>query len=275
MVYNDHSHIVGVSYIPLEDGESITKPHLEYHFVVFVLKGKVEISCKHYENKAVTAGHMTFISRGGFLQITGQGMTSSLLIFGFDEITIKTNESLLDFLTIHGNQKVYVHNTLPINTDMKQIIDRIVTQIRKGKIKNTSICQAWNIELFITFITYYTKTQVTEFFRPLVSTRNLRNFVENNYSEVDGNAEDLIKLSGMPRNLFLKRFKEEFGTTPKAWMTEKFRNELEFYASRPNITTAYLASLLRMSDVRLCQITRRLYKCTPKQLIEKVQDNSR
>jgi AraC-like DNA-binding protein len=269
LVYNEHNHITGVSYIPLDDGETIAKAHLEHHYVVFVLKGKVEISCKHYEKKSVSAGHMTFVSKGGFLQMTGHGSTSSLLIFGFNEITVRTNESLMNFLTVHGNQKAYIHNTLPINADMKQIVDRIVTQVRKGRIKNAAICQAWNIELFITFVTYYTKTEVTEFFRPLVCTDiSFKDFVENNYAEAEWNAEQLITFSGLSRSMFLKKFKEEFGTTPKVWMTAKFKKELEFYASRPNMKTSYLASILRMSDVRLCQITQRLYRCSPQQLIE-------
>ena len=54
-------------------------------------------------------------------------------------------------------------------------------------------------------------------------------------------------------------------------MTEKFKKKLEFYASRPNMKTSHMASLLRMSDVRLCQITRRLYGCSPQQLIESRQ----
>ena len=87
--------------------------------------------------------------------------------------------------------------------------------------------------------------------------------------ECKAQAEKLIAFSGLSRSMFLKKFKEEFGTTPKAWMTEKFKKELEFYASRPNMKTSHLASLLRMSDVRLCQISRRLYGCSPQQLIER------
>ncbi len=53
---------------------------------------------------------------------------------------------------------MYTHNILPVKEDMKQIVDRMVLQVRKGKIRNGAICQAWHTELFITFVTYYTKT---------------------------------------------------------------------------------------------------------------------
>lgn len=272
LIYKENNHITGVSYLPLDRGESIIKPHLTHHFVLFVLKGEVELSCKYYNEKIVSEGHMTFLSKGGFLQVSTHTAHASLLIFGFDEISIHTSDTLMSFFTIHGNKKAYIHNTLPVNSDMKQIVDRIVLQVRKGKIKNTEICQAWNIELFITFITYYTKTQITEFFRPLVSTDiSFRDFVENNYTDAEGSAEKLIQYSGISRSLFIRTFKKEFGTTPKAWMMERFKKDLRYYASRPNATTSFVASCLRITDVRLCQLTRRLYDLTPQQLIAKEQ----
>ena len=176
----------------------------------------------------------------------------------------------MDFFTTHGNLKEHVHNTLPIKNDMKQIVDRIVTQLRKGKMKHSEICLAWNMELFFTFISYYTKTQVTEFFRPLISTEiSFRDFVENNWSEVEGNAEKLIQYSGMKRGIFIKTFKAEFGTTPKAWMTERFKRRMEHYAGMRKVTPLILAKKLNLTDVRLCQLTRKYYNCTPQQLIEK------
>ena len=269
LVYNDNNHVTGVSYIPLEKGESILKSHLDHHFVIFILKGKAVISCKHYTSKIVSQDHMTFVSKGGFLEITAHGINTSFLIFGFDEITIRTSESLMDFFSTHGNRKHYVHNTLPVKADMKQIVDRIVSQLRKGRMKNPEICLAWNLELFFTFITYYTKTQVTDFFRPLVSTdMSFRDFVENNYMEVEGNAEKLIQYSGMKRHIFIKEFKQEFGTTPKEWLTQKFRQNLEYYASRPNATTTFVASKLKLTVTRLCQLTRKYYNLTPQELIK-------
>ena len=272
LVYNDNSHVTGVCYIPLDKGESILKSHLYHHFVIFILKGQAEISCKHYTSKVVGQGYMTFVSKGGYLEITAHGVNSSFLIFGFDEITIRTSESLMDFFTTHGNKKQYVHNTLPVKADMKQIVDRIVSQLRKGRIKNPEICLAWNLELFFTFISYYTKTQVTEFFRPLVSTdMSFRDFVENNYMEVEGNAEKLIQYSGMKRHVFIKEFKQEFGTTPKDWLTSKFKQSIEHYAGRPNATTTFVASKLNLTVTRLCQLTRKYYDCTPQQLIDRMK----
>ena len=274
LVYQDNNHITGVSYIPLDKGESIIKPHLSHHFVVFVLKGKVEMSCKDFKDKIVNEGHMTFLSKGGFLKVCAHDVNSSLLFFGFDEVTVRTSETLMNFLTAHGNLKGHSHNTLPVKADMKQIVDRIVTQLRRGRMKHPIICQAWNTELFITFISYYTESQITEFFRPIISTDiNFRDFIENNYVEVDGNVEKLIKFSGMPAHVFGKKFKEMFGTTPKVWMTERFKQDLKFYASQPNATTSFVASKLRITDVRLCQLTKKFYNRTPQQIIESLRDS--
>jgi AraC-like DNA-binding protein len=240
------------------------------------MKGQIEVSCRHYEGRNVSEGHMIFLSRAGYMHISATEEDSALLFFGFDEITIRTNESLMDFLTSHGNLKAHSNNALPVKKDMMDIVDRVVNQIRKGRIKNAAICQAWHTELFITFITYYTKSEVTEFFRPLVSTNiSFRDFVENNYTEVDCNAERLIRYSGMSRGTFLKTFKEEFGTTPKHWLTNRFKKELEYWSSLPNATTSYVASKLGITDVRLCQFTRKHYGITPQQLIGKLSKSPR
>ena len=163
LVCDENGHITGVAYVPLTVGDIIVKNNLPHHFVVFVLRGAVELTCKHYEAKTVKAGNMTFLSKGGFLQVESHDIASSVLIFAFDEITIRTSESLMDFFSSHGNLSGYVHNTLPVNLSMKHIVDKITIQLRKGRIKNPVICQAWHTELFITFISYYTKTQVMEF----------------------------------------------------------------------------------------------------------------
>lgn len=271
LVYNENDHITGVTYIQIDRDESIAKPHLSHHFVVFVLKGKIKISCKDYNEKIIGAGHMTFLSKGGFLQVTAHGVNSSLLFFGFDEITIRTDRSLQEFFTAHANKDMHTHTTLPVKEDMKHIVDRMVTQVRKGKIKNGAICQAWHIELFITFVTYYTKTQVTEFFRPIISTDiSFRDFVENNYAEVGCSASKLIQLSGMPKHIFNKRFKEEYGVTPKVWMEDRFKRDLQYYASLPNITTKYLAGKLQVTVIKLCKLTSRLYGLTPGELISRL-----
>ena len=275
LVYNDNNHVTGVCYLPLDSGETIMKSHLSHHFVIFVLKGTIAVTCKYYSSEIVESGNMVFIAKGDILEFHAYGTDASLLIFGFDEITIRTSNSLMDFFTLHGNLKEYVHNTLPIKEDMKQIVDRIVTQVRKGKMKSPEICLAWNMELFFTFISYYTKTEVTEFFRPLVSTDiSFRDFVENNWAEVEGNAEKLIQYSGMKRGIFIRRFKAEFGTTPKEWMTERFKSQMEHYAALPKITPLVLATKLGLSKVRLCQLTRKYYNLTPGELIRKYQQSS-
>lgn len=270
LTHNENGRLTGASYLPIDKNENIIEPFLQHHIVIFVLKGKIEITCKHYKEKTVREGHMTFLSRGGFVQIKACQARSNLLVFGFDEITIRTNDTLMDFFTTHSNLQGKIHNTLPLKASMKHIVDGIVSEVRKGKLKDSSICQAWNTVLFITFVTYYTKAQITEFFRPLVNSQiNFRDFIENNYLEVDSNVEKLILFSGMSHHHFYKTFVEEFGMSPKTWMLERFKQDIVHYSSRPNATTTFVATKLGITVTRLCQLTRKYYDCTPQQLIEK------
>ena len=108
----------------------------------------------------------------------------------------------------------------------------------------------------------------------LVSTEiNFKDFIENNYMEVYGNVEKMIRYSGMSEHNFNRRFREEYGMPPKAWMTERFKKDILHYASLPNATTSFVASRLHITDVRLCQLTRKYYDLTPQQLIEMRAEN--
>ena len=63
-------------------------------------------------------------------------------------------------------------------------------------------------------------------------------------------------------------------TTPKVWMTERFKYQMEHYASICKITPLVLAKKLGLTDVRLCQLTRKYYNCTPQELIANVNSTS-
>ena len=57
-------------------------------------------------------------------------------------------------------------------------------------------------------------------------------------------------------------------------MEERFKRDLQYYASQPNMTTKYLAGKLQMTVIKLCKLTARLYNLTPGELIRKYQQSS-
>ena len=150
LVYRENNHITGVSYVSLTKGRPIRRTHLTQHFVLFVLKGQIEVSCRHYEGRNVSEGHMIFLSRAGYMHVSATEEDSALLFFGFDEITIRTNESLMDFLTSHGNLKAHSNNALPVKKDMMDIVDRFAAKEIQFKVMAVSGMGKKEINSFFT-----------------------------------------------------------------------------------------------------------------------------
>ena len=91
LAHNENGRITGASYISLDRYETVTDPFLQHHVVLFVIKGDIDLTCKHYSEKTVREGSMTFLSRGGLLHIKAGNARTSLLVFGFDEVAIRTS----------------------------------------------------------------------------------------------------------------------------------------------------------------------------------------
>ena len=75
----------------------------------------------------------------------------------------------------------------------------ILSQITHSKkVKIPQVCTSWNMTIFVTFTSFYKRSELLEFFRPIMSTTtDFRSFVENNFLEAEGNVSKLRKLSGL------------------------------------------------------------------------------
>ena len=130
--------------------------------------------------------------------------------------------------------------------------------------------------IFVTFTSFYKRSELLEFFRPIMSTTmDFRSFVENNFLEAEGNVSKLRKLSGLSRHVFEKNFKDIFGSAPKEWFHEQLRKRITSLAKKQDIRPKELARELHVNIHRLAQITRLHFDCTPSELIVRVQNGKR
>lgn len=56
-------------------------------------------------------------------------------------------------------------------------------------------------------------------------------------------------------------------------MEERFKRDLQYYASQPNMTTKYLAGKFQMTVIKLCKLTSRLYGLKPGELIARCKQS--
>ena len=108
--------------------------------------------------------------------------------------------------------------------------------------------------------------------RPLLSTSiDFKTFIENNYIQSGGNVTSLIDLSGIATSRFHSLFQENFGMTAKNWLDMKARQRILAMASTEGITVTDIAKVFKVSTQRFYGLCRRLFECSPRELIQREQ----
>ena len=277
IVHNDHGHITGFALRSFRKNESYNDTHSQHYYIIIILQGAVTIDCSHYRHARVEAGQMAFMPKGSLYHIESLEGTSKALFFAFDTTLVRMDINLYNYFVRHAADKPYEFNLLRVNDQMAKVVDMIVSQMTgRRKINITEVCNAWNTLFFVTFVTFYKRTELLDFFRPMMHTRiDFRSFIENNYIEAGGNVEKLLRLSGLTEYQFRKRLNEEFGSNPKQWLTEKMKKQVLHLAKKSDITPTEIARTVHMSQIKFFKFCRKHFDCTATELIAKVQSKGK
>lgn len=257
----------GFSVATLHKDEEYRDDLSRYYYIIVVLQGRINLTCKLFRNCEIEQSNMVFVPKDSFFRIIANE-DSEIMAFAFTTTIIRTDKEVLNYFCTHARKFKYSFHKLKLCTDMSLVIDLIRRQLLSGKIKGTDICEAWNTLFFNTVQTFYDRAKVVAFMRPLLSTSiNFRTFIENNYIESAGNVTYLIELSGIPASRFHALFGENFGMTAKSWLDNKARQRIQSMASMENVTVTDMAKVFKVSTQRFCGLCRRLFDCTPRELI--------
>lgn len=277
LVHNDHGLVTGFSLRSFKMETAVMDHHSNHYYIVYLLEGSIDVSCSLYSKQLVREAEIAFIPKDSAYTIKSHTKRSKALFFAFDTTLIKMDAPLFNYFVKNASKKPYEFNTLPINEQMRKVLDMILSQMTHSKkVKITQVCTSWNMTIFVTFATFYKRNELLEFFRPIMSTTtDFRSFVENNFLEAEGNVSKLRKLSGLSRHIFEKNFKDVFGSAPKEWFHEQLRKRILSLAKKKDLRPMELARELNVNIHRLAQITRLHFDCTPSELIERVQSGKK
>lgn len=117
----------------------------------------------------------------------------------------------------------------------------------------------------------YTMADVAAFFHPFVWGENsFRNMVIDNYNP-QITTDELVRLSGMCRTNFYRRFKQEFGTSVHRWMQVHRAYAVRDTAAEPGMNVKQLMNrhhfVSASNFIRFCQM---YYHCNPNELVHRV-----
>ena len=266
---NDHE--TGFADILIHKEEVYADLKTNHYYIVMIISGEVNASCKLYKNKLIKSGTMAFIPRGSKMVIRALEDTN-ILLFGFTTTIIRTDNEMLEYFCTHAGKKDYTFNTLPICSAMSDFLKLIGAQIHEKKLKHSGICHVWNTYFFHMMVAYYNKDEITAFMRPIISGgADFKSFIENNYLEADGNVSKLITLSGLSVMTFKTRFKATYGMTAKQWLDQRLKEQILGYATERNVGPSHIAHQMLMTPQRFNRLCHRLWGVTGSELIRRVQ----
>ena len=266
---NDHE--TGFADILIHKEEVYADLNTNHYYIVMIISGEVNASCKLYKNKLIKSGTMAFIPRGSKMVIRAL-VDTNILLFGFTTTIIRTDNEMLEYFCTHAGKKDYTFNTLPICSAMSEFLKLIGAQIHEKKLKHSGICHVWNTYFFHMMVAYYNKDEITAFMRPIISGgADFKSFIENNYLEADGNVSKLITLSGLSVMTFKTRFKATYGMTAKQWLDQRLKEQILEYATERNVGPSHIAHQMLMTPQRFNRLCHRLWGVTGSELIRRVQ----
>lgn len=266
---NDHE--TGFADILMRKDEVYADLDTKHYYIVMIMSGEVNASCKLYRNRLISSDTMAFIPRGSKMVIRALTDTN-ILLFGFTTTIIRSDNEMLEYFCTHAGKKDYTFNTLPICDAMNDFLVLIGKQLHEKKLKHSGICHVWNTYFFHMMVAYYNKDEITAFMRPIISGgADFKSFIENNYLEAGGNVSRLITLSGLSTMTFKTRFKSIYGMTAKQWLDQRLKEQILEHATERNMGTHLMAHLLMMRPQQLTRVCHRFWGITAGEVVRRVQ----
>lgn len=267
-----NGHETGFAHIKIVQGQRYHNASAKHYYILAVKYGAIQVTTRLYKNKVVGGYTMALAPKSGVLEFTALE-DAEVILFAFTTTIIRTDKEMLDYFCTHAAKKSYEFNTLSIGKAMGDLLDLILTQIHERKLRNSGICHVWNTYFFHVMAAYYTKDEITDFMRPILSGgADFEAFIENNYLEARGNVTRLIALSGLSAVTFTNKFIAIYGMRPKQWLDEQLKTAIIDMARDEGTTPTLIAKELDMPPQRLNDFTHRVWSMPAGEAVRRARE---
>ena len=267
-----NGHETGFAHLKIAQGEHYRDASAKHYYIIAVKYGAIQLTTRLYKDKVIGGYTMALAPKSGVLEFTARE-DAEVILFAFTTTIIRTDKEMLDYFCTHAAKRSYRFNTLQIGKAMGDLLDLILTQIHERKLRNSGICHVWNTYFFHVMAAYYTKDEITDFMRPILSGgSDFEAFIENNYLEARGNVTRLIALSGLSVVTFTNKFVALYGMRPKQWLDERLKTAIIDMAQDEGMTPTLIAQELDMPPQRLNDFTHRVWNLTAGEALRQIRE---
>ena len=240
--------------------------------IVFMIEGSCSFSYDHYINRIFLAGDMLFFPKSAM--VTGFILEDAKFLYmTFDMPLSIFDRQYIQQQWIIAEKIKFDFEPLKINYPIDLFVTSLVYFLQNGG-DYLELHDIKHREFFLLLRQFYTREQFTEFFYPIVGKSfNFKNFVLENHANCS-NLKELILRSNMCSNVFMRKFKNEFGMSAYQWMLKQMCNKIQHKASQPEITVKEIMREVGVESYsNFNRICRRHFGQNPKQLIMHCQND--
>ena len=222
----------------IDMGEEIWNRDLPLNYILFLLEGKVEISCNEFKNHQIQPSQMILLLRTSAVHV--KFLEGSLLcVMYFDTFFSVCDQHLFRSYLPDVEKMKYVFLPTRIPEPITAFL-RQISSFQELGVDCTCYNDLKHREFFVLLRHLCSREEIVMFLSPLIcSSLRFRSKVLDKYMQLgDGHVTELAGLVGMGRKNFDKRFHEEFGIPPAKWMQQEKAKHLRHFLMEPDVTIA-------------------------------------
>ena len=257
---------IGFHYIELVANSYEESRVLEQNAIFFLISGSCSFSYDQYTNRVYHAGDMLFFPKSAI--VTGHVLEDAKFMFlNFDMPSHTADSLLIANLYKDIDDIEYDARPLKMNSSIDIFIDSLIYLLQNCG-DTLGLNEIKERELFFILRMYYTRKELVEFFFPIVGQSfDFKNFVLENHHKCK-RLIDLIQLSNLCPNVFMRKFKKEFGISGYQWMLQQMCKKILHKAAQSDITIKEIMSEVGIdSSSHFNKICKKHFNMTPTELI--------
>lgn len=232
---------------------------------VFMLKGEVEIKCCYNQTHRFTEGNMYSLNE----QYTYTGITlcdAESIVLMFESPRIECDEFSLIKLRKHIPKEAHCVEKLPILQPIMNYLHGMQFYIA-NKMYCAHLQDIKQSEWFFLMRAFFTREENALFFHSLIQGSSpFITMVKQKSREVKTVAE-LASACNMTERTFRRHFKQHFAITPKQWLLEQNKQQVELELMKSENGLKVIAPQLAFgSESQLSNYCRRYFKKSPSEI---------
>lgn len=234
------------SYFEVTKGEKFYFEVVDAYALVFIIDGKVEVSCNEYTDRLLQSEEIALWRTNTNYSWETIVDTMAIVFTGNNTHTL-CDKRFLSERADNWLNSVSDYKNLLVKPRLKEFLYSIKNYLDDGiTCPSLHECKEWELALILR--AYYSPEELMNFFLPIVChAHEFESFVMKNYLKMKG-VKEFVDLSGMNLSAFNRKFKLHFGESPYQWLIKQRAKHIYHELTTTNKNFSVIAKEFYFTD---------------------------